>query len=764
MATTAISKARTTHRLWVAGAVLAASAVVWAVAHDFDGEARLWLDACSLSAAMGTGGTVLTWASWATRPTHALYGLGALAWAVGDIAWAAGGGRGAGPLATWSAVVSVASLVAAMACLVGAVAAARRYTLADVAMAGVVALVFAWLGLAEVRGPGGAPLGWQPYLEVTALGALAFLLWGGLRSSTRPDIVLLAAGAFVSVAAETAYSLWQATGQYSVGSPIEVGWLVGPVLMIAAMVFRNRPKAGCQPVEPKGLAWALGPFLAMASLLMTGTGRSGTWRALIGAVAGVMAVRAWQQARTLDHRVAQRTRAMHDLAYRDPVAGIANRRWFAEMTRRALEQTSGLVAAIFVDLDDFKAINDTLGHAYGDMAVEAVASAISRAVRRGDIVARMGGDEYAVFLPQLDSPTEARRVAERVLDAVHEVRLGPNVLGLAHVRASVGLTVRDAQSTTLDNLLQEADLAMYDAKAKGDRVALFRAELAEAQAKRAVLDASLGRAFEAGELSLHYQPIVGLDRLTLGAVEALARWLGPDGRPLARAEEIVSSVERTGLARSFTPWVLSKALAQASRWGIPVAVNLSAWDLHEGLVDIVEDALVATGAQPRLLMVELTEDRLVEPSRQTLWVLGSLRKRGVRVSLDDFGTGYSSLSALAVLPVDQVKLDRSFLLQAEHNSRNLLVIGALARLADQLGLKVVAEGIETPEQWARLEALGISFGQGYLFSPPVPALELDAVVRERRLHMPPIGRPPEPELGAPIVPARLDAPTWPARP
>lgn len=696
------------------------------------GEARLWDDTAAVAASMAVGGLAVLGQSRSFGRAWRMYGVATLLWAGGSLLWAVGGAKTTGILAMVAAALAVLALLLAMADLTSAFAVVRRFTVLDMAMVAVVAAaaMYRVLGLTKVAfGPG---FGWQAYTEAVALAATAFLFANSVYRHRHSGFgpVGLCAGALCVLASEIGYTVSAAMGHYAPGSVVELGWFVGPFFMVVATnLSLNHPIREHKPVQVKGWLWAIGPVLAMGALVLPGSANTSlAWRLLVLLVPVLAGMRVFAHHRDLEAKVAARTREMHHLVYMDSVSGIANRRFFTQATADSLKEATGLVAMVFIDLDDFKAINDTLGHSYGDVAVNATATAISKAVRKGDIVARMGGDEFAVFLPSLTSQEEASQVAQRCLDAVHGIHLSANAIGITHIKASCGVTVHPAWGTNVKTLLQEADLAMYQAKTKGDCVVVFEVALAERQMRRTLLDAQLAPAFAKGELSLYYQPIVDMATGKPVEFEALLRWLTPQGTPVAGPEEIVRAAERSGLISALSGWVLHQALTDAISWDLPVAVNLSAFDMHDSLPALVADVLATTGAPPGNLVVELTETHLVEPSELTLSVLRHLRRCGVRISLDDFGTGYSSLSALASLPVDQVKLDRSFVLETAKDDRTLLVAGAVVNLADKLDLAVVAEGIETQEQWACFAKVGVGYGQGYLFGKPMPAKEVTALL------------------------------------
>jgi diguanylate cyclase (GGDEF)-like protein/PAS domain S-box-containing protein len=417
-------------------------------------------------------------------------------------------------------------------------------------------------------------------------------------------------------------------------------------------------------------------------------------------------------------------------ASHDALTQLANRSLFGQRTARALaDQQAGLVSVALVDLDDFKAINDRLGHTVGDALLVAVAERLRQCVRRGDTVARLGGDEFAVLLEHFDADDD-RRTAERIIAALAAPLNAAGYQLL--VQASVGIAEAEP-GVDADELLRRADVAMYAAKARGKgRHMRFDPVMDSLAAERSQLGAALAHALERGELHLEYQPIVALPDARVLAVEALARWHHPT-RGLVGPDCFIPVAESTGLVGRLGQWVLLEACRRASSWGdngdaASVAVNVSARQLREpDFADLVGCALRASGLPPRRLVIEVTETAVFD-SEPGLRALRRVRELGVRVALDDFGTGHSSLGLLRTCPVDIIKVDKSFVEGVTGTDEQAAIATSLVQIAAALHLKAIAEGVETRAQAARLHQLGYRYAQGFHFSRPLPATAIDDLV------------------------------------
>jgi diguanylate cyclase (GGDEF)-like protein len=428
-------------------------------------------------------------------------------------------------------------------------------------------------------------------------------------------------------------------------------------------------------------------------------------------------------------------------ALHDPLTGLANRALFQDRVARALGRAArqpAAAAVLYLDLDDFKRVNDTLGHAAGDALLAAVADRLLNATRGCDTVARLGGDEFAVLLDHVADPGDALTVVDRVLAALAR----PVAVGAAHLvpRASVGVA-HAAPGMSADDLVRDADVAMYHAKRRGaGGYELFVPAMREAVVVERAFEADLGAALDAGEFRLVYQPILALDGAAPAApaavtgAEALLRWEHPT-RGLVSPAEFIQRAERTGLIVAIGRWVLRTACRDAATWphgagGPPtVAVNVSARQLADPrLVDDVTDALASARLPAERLLLEITETTLAEDTEATLARLQALKAVGVRLAIDDFGTGYSSLAYLQRFPVDVLKIDKAFVDGVARDESDAAIVRAIVALAEALGVRTVAEGIEEPTQCAALRALGCAQGQGYLFARPLPPDALAALL------------------------------------
>jgi diguanylate cyclase (GGDEF)-like protein/PAS domain S-box-containing protein len=418
-------------------------------------------------------------------------------------------------------------------------------------------------------------------------------------------------------------------------------------------------------------------------------------------------------------------------AWHDPLTGLANRALFTDRVDHALAVRAGdhrPLAVAFLDLDDFKSINDTLGHTAGDVLLRGIAERLTASVRPGDTVARFGGDEFALLFEGADAST-AERIAERIIAGL----LPPfRILDEeVHARASIGVAMADGLETT-DDLLSGADTAMYVAKARGkSRYEFFEPRMRAVAVERSGLRTDLEWALQREELVVHYQPVVDVPTGVVQGFEALVRWQHPR-RGLLGPGEFIDLAEESGLIVPIGAWVLRQACEQAVRWrrrtgrDLAMAVNVSARQLqHPGLVLEIGTALEAAGLEPGALVLEITESATVADTEGVLARLEELKALGVGLAIDDFGTGYSSLSYLRRFPVDQLKIDRSFVAGVAANGEDRAIAASVIGLAHALGIHVVAEGVETVKQLEWLSELRCDLAQGFNWLRPAPPDEID---------------------------------------
>lgn len=439
--------------------------------------------------------------------------------------------------------------------------------------------------------------------------------------------------------------------------------------------------------------------------------------------------------------ITERSRAeerVRHMAHHDGLTGLPNRVLFTERLGQTLRRLGGdlledhrpapartdwHIAVCFLDLDHFKDINDTLGHAAGDELLRIVSERIGPHLGPDDMLARLGGDEFAILLDQVEGEADA---AARALAVIGAVGVPAQLGGVqARVGASIGIALRCAQEAAAEPalLLRQADMALYRAKTEGrNAVRFFDAEMAFLLHRRTRMEADLRDALANGGLSLHFQPLVCLASGKCDGAEALARWTHPEHGTVPPSE-FIPLAERTGLIGSLGAWVLRAACEQAANWhGIVLAVNLSPEQVRQpGLVDLVTATLAETGLPPERLELEITETVLLHNTATTLETLEGLRRLGIGIVLDDFGMGYSSLGYLSQFPFTKLKIDKSFIARIGAEPRSTAIIRAVAALGQSLLIGVTAEGIETPEQLAFVRGIGCDHAQGYLLGRPCPA-------------------------------------------
>ncbi len=428
-------------------------------------------------------------------------------------------------------------------------------------------------------------------------------------------------------------------------------------------------------------------------------------------------------------------------AFHDVLTGLANRALFRERLERSIatnKRRPHPFAVLYLDIDEFKSINDSLGHDVGDQVLVEIADRLRQVLRDNDTAARMGGDEFAILLDDLEHPTDAARVATRALEIL---RVPFDVAGRSMpVNSSIGIVVH-TDGVTADELLRNADIAMYMAKHGGKgRFEVFEPSMHTAAVERLQVETDLAQALERDEFVLHYQPIVTLDDGMIVGVEALLRWQHP-ARGLISPADFIPLAEATGHIVAIGRWVLREACARAADWqrrfpsspALEVAVNVSMQQLtHGDVLQDARDALAASGLAPAHLTLELTESALADQHGTVAATLTALRADGVRIAIDDFGTGYSSLSYLQQFPVDVLKIDRSFVGGMVDGTQHPAIVRAIIDLGHTLDLETVAEGIERDTELAQFRSLRCHRGQGYLFARPDAGEVVERLLRDRR--------------------------------
>jgi diguanylate cyclase (GGDEF)-like protein len=428
-------------------------------------------------------------------------------------------------------------------------------------------------------------------------------------------------------------------------------------------------------------------------------------------------------------------RVVH-LARHDTLTGLPNRFSLTEDMQQAVKATADGegAALLFLDLDKFKAVNDTLGHAAGDDLLREVARRLRRCVRDQDMVARLGGDEYGILLKGDCTRLEAAMVARRILA---DMRAPVTVQGRQlHIGVSIGIAMLPEDSLIPDELFRCSDVAMYAAKQDGrGAFRFFEPEMDEKIRARGMLETDLKRAIANEELVVYYQPLVALESGAVTCMEALVRWNHPQHGQVSPAE-FIPIAEETGMIVDLGDFVLRRACHDAMSWpeGIKVAVNVSALELDRaGFVDRLKAALAQSGLPPRLLQIEVTETAVMSNIDSAIAILTEIRAFGVEVAMDDFGTGYSSLCSLRTFPFDKIKIDRAFIRDASISVDGHDVLSAIVGLVQALGMTTTAEGVESIEQRRIVEALKCTEMQGYLFSAAKPLEELDGIFGRGRL-------------------------------
>jgi diguanylate cyclase len=586
-----------------------------------------------------------------------------------------------------------------------------------------------------------------PMLDILLLGVMVRLLLAPGRHV--PSLRFLIAAVIAFLLADFPYAALVLAGTYQTGQLVDGGWLLGAAFWgVAALHPSMRYVA--DPVEASEIrfsAWRLlllagASLMAPAVLVIQGirgtpidipviaTGCIVLFLLVIARLGGVVSdLRATLQQRKVLEAELER-RALHD-----PLTGLANRVLFRDRLQHALARRGQQVAVLFLDIDDFKTVNDTAGHGAGDAVLISVAETLRRTVRPADTVARLGGDEFAVLMDDSPDIYAAGLVAGRLIEAL---AVPAAVAGASRtVGASIGISLGSGESSNAADLMRDADIAMYVAKGKGKgRFTVFEADTHEAVVRGLELRGDMERAIEEKQFELYYQPVVHLASGAAVGVETLVRWRHPT-RGLLQPVDFIPLAETTGAIVPLGKWILEQACREASRWaGVTdggkdgagadrfMGVNLSALQLVQpGFADMVAGVLASSGFPAGRLLFELTETTRLDQEAGSA-NLAQLEAMGIRLAIDDFGTGWASFSQLSRIPFDIVKIDRSFVAQLSTGSRAELLISGIVDMARRLGISVIAEGIEDEAQRVRLQKLGCTYGQGFHLARPMPLAKL----------------------------------------
>ena len=563
---------------------------------------------------------------------------------------------------------------------------------------------------------------------------------------SRAQLGLLAAGMAALSVSDSGFAYLTSSGTYD-GGAVDLGWIAGFLLIALAPLARVDGDAGSERAD-RAEQLAFLPYVAVGAAgvvtvarLVLGHPPSVWQNALVGLVVLLVLVRQYLTLREnagLVSELAVREAQLRHQAFHDALTGLANRALFQDRLGHALDlhaRDLRALSVLFLDLDDFKIVNDTLGHGAGDELLVRVAERLVAAVRNGDTVARLGGDEFAVLLEDGGDPITVAASVEAALQPVF--MLNDTAV---KARASIGVVAVDPADakTTAEDLLAKADTAMYTAKRSGKgQLRVFREGMSLTELSDQRMGAALAEAVATNELSLVYQPVVNLYNGRVEGLEALCRWRHR-GR-IVPPSEFIPVAERTGVIGPLTEWVLDEACARLAEWSpalkqfLQVSVNVSPAQITDpAFVDTVTDVVARYRLRRGQLVLEITESAALADVVVARRVVEALRDAGVRIALDDFGVGFSSLSQLHAIELDIVKIDRSFINRLDTDPRQARFLRSLLRLGGDLGLSVVGEGVERQSQLDMLQDLGCRLVQGYLLARPMPAQDVPAAVARRR--------------------------------
>jgi len=587
-----------------------------------------------------------------------------------------------------------------------------------------------------------------PLSDIVVL-IIVLVLISHRRAESRPTFGLVASGFAALALSDSAFSYLTTTKVYATGALLDLGWVLAFALIGLASVRRygseeERSSEGNQPLTAGASMIPLALALLAASIIITSAVLGFEDATLVVAGAVTLALLVARQVLAVVDQARLQSRLIYQATH-DLLTELPNRALFREHLDKALRerrQDRSSIAMVFADLDDFKAINDVMGHAAGDELLRHVAKRFQASLREGDVIARTGGDEFAALLVGV-TPEEVVATGGRMLESLSAPFSLPE--RPVSITASVGAAVHPGGDTTVEQLTANADIAMYAAKKAGKgTLKLFEPSMLTQVKERADLLEDLRRGIERDEFQLYYQPIISLRSDEIVGVEALLRWYHPT-LGLRTPSSFIAVAEESGLIVPIGSVALHAAMADAVRWQraggsdkpLFVNVNVSARQLQSSdFVDEVRAAIERTGLDPHQLVLEITETVLVAEASVVAAKLSNLRQLGVRIAIDDFGSGYSSLRYLTQLPIDMIKIDRSFVQLLDRQTEDGHLTLAICKIARTLGFEVVGEGIETMKQLHRLRGMDCDYGQGYEIAPPLPADQLEMFLASERGSVP----------------------------